>query len=59
MSWTRVGSLYGIDGITNSQIYLDILDSQLLDTIERQDLDEAQVIFQHENDPKHRYGLVQ
>ena len=59
MSWTHVRSLYRIDGITNSQIYLDILDSQLLDTIERQDLDEAQVIFQHENDPKHRYGLVQ
>ncbi len=59
MSWVGVGNLYRIDGIMNSQVYLDILDSQLLGTIERQDLDEAQVIFQHDNDPKHTSGLVQ
>ena len=59
MSWAGVGNLYRIDGIMNSQVYLDILDSQLLDTIGRQDLDEAQVIFQHDNDPKHTSGLVQ
>jgi transposase len=45
MSWVGVGNLYRIDGIMNSQVYLDILDSQLLGTIERQDLDEAQMIF--------------
>ena len=59
MSWAGVGNLYRIDGIMNSQVYLDILDLQLLDTIGRQDLDEAQVIFQHNNDPKHTSGLVQ
>ena len=59
MSWAGVGNLDRIDGIMNLQVYLDILDSQLLGTIERQDLDEAQVIFQHDNDPKHTSGLVQ
>lgn len=59
MTWVGVGNLYRIDGLMNSQVYLDILDSQLLDTIERQDLDEAQVIFQHDNDPKHTSCLVQ
>jgi hypothetical protein len=59
MSWAGVGNLYRIDGIMNSQVYLHILDSQLLDTIGRQDLDEAQMFFQHDNDPKHTSGLVQ
>ena len=45
MSWAGVGNLYGIDCIMNSQVYLNILDSQLLGTIERQGLDEAKVIF--------------
>ena len=48
-----------IDGIMNSQVYLDILDSQLMDTIGRQYLDEARVIFHHDNDPKHISVLVQ
>ena len=43
----------------NSQVYFDILDSQLLGTIERQGLDEAKVNFKHDNDPKHTYGLRQ
>ena len=59
MNWADVGNLYRIDGIMNSQVYLDILDSQLLDIIGRQSLHEAQVIFQHDNDPKHTSLLVQ
>jgi len=59
MSWAGVGNLHRIDGIMNSQVYLDILHSQLLGTIERQGLDEAEVIFQHDNDPKHTSGLLQ
>lgn len=35
MSLAGVGNLYRIDSIINSQVYLDILDSQLLDTIGR------------------------
>ena len=58
-SWVGVGNLYRIDGIMNSQVYLNILDLQLLDTIERQGLDEADIIFQHDNDPKHTSNLVQ
>jgi len=38
----------------NSQVYLDNLDLQLLDTIGRQSLDEAQVLFKHNNDPQHK-----
>ena len=43
----------------NSQVYLDILESQLLGTIERQGLDEAEVIFQHDNDLKYTSSLLQ
>jgi len=45
MSWAGVRKLYRIDGIMNLQVYLDILDSQLFDNIERQGLDEAKLIF--------------
>ena len=43
----------------NAEVYLDILDLQLLDTIDKQGLDEAEVIFQHDNDPKHTSVLIQ
>jgi hypothetical protein len=59
ISWVDIGNLYRIHRIMNPQVYLDLLDSQLRDTIGREDLDEAQVIFQHQNDPKHTSGLVQ
>ena len=59
MSWAGVGNLHCIDGIMNSQVYLDILDLQLLDTLERQGLDEVEVIFQHDNDPKYTSSLLQ
>ena len=39
MSWAGVGNLYRIACIMNSQVNLDILDLQLLGTIERQGLD--------------------
>ena len=45
MSWAGVGNLYRIDGNMNAEVYLDILDSQLLDIIDKQGLDEAEVIF--------------
>ena len=59
MSWVGVGNLHRIDGIMNSQVYLDILDLQMLGTIERQGLDEAEIIFQHDNDLKHTSSLLQ
>ena len=45
MSWAGVGNLYHIDGNMNAEVYLDILDLQLLDTIDKQGLDEAEVIY--------------
>ena len=59
MSWAGIENLHHIDCIINSQVYLDILDSQLLGIIERQGLDEAEVIFQHDNDLKHTSSLLQ
>ena len=59
MSWVGVGNFYCIDGNMNAEVYLDILNSQLLDTIDKQGLDEAEVIFQYDNDPKHTSALVQ
>ena len=59
MSWAGVRNLYCIDCIMNSQVNLVILDLQLLGTIERQGLDKEKVIFQHDNNPKHTFGLLQ
>ena len=59
MSWASVENLYRDDCIMNSQVNLDILDLQLLGTIERQRLDEEKVIFRHDNNPKHTFGLLQ
>ncbi|MCV6009278.1 transposase, partial [Enterococcus faecalis] len=37
----------------NAQLYCDILEENLLTTIEKLDLDRENLIFQQDNDPKH------
>ncbi|KAG1444520.1 hypothetical protein G6F46_012264 [Rhizopus delemar] len=42
------------DGTMNSEVYQEILDTSLKDTMEYYDLNWETSVFQHDNDPKHR-----
>lgn len=48
-----IGNLVRIEGILNARLYIDILKNDLLGTLDRYALDKANVVFQHDNDPKH------
>jgi transposase len=47
------GSMAKIDGGLDAELYCKILDEDLLDTISNYGLDKSEIIFQHDNDPKH------
>ena len=49
-----VGGFCRIDGNMDSSLYCEILQGELKDTITMHDLDPETVIFQHDNDPKHK-----
>jgi hypothetical protein len=42
-----------VDGGMDSELYCKILDEDLLDTINDYGLDKSEIIFQHDNNPKH------
>jgi transposase len=48
-----VGFACKIDNIMDQHLYKEILEDDLLETINYYDLDSTKVIFQHDNDPKH------
>lgn len=48
-----VGNLCKIDGRMDGELYRQILTEDLLETISDYDLNREEVIFQHDNDPKH------
>lgn len=48
-----------IDGTMDQVLYKNILEDELLHTIEYYGMDAKQVIFQHDNDPKHKAKSVQ
>lgn len=53
MTAKGVGFACRIDGNMDAEIYVDILDNYLLQTIEYYKLDTNNIIFQQDNDPKH------
>jgi transposase len=53
-----VGYLTKIDGNMNGQLYLHILQDELLQTINWYHLDKNGIVFQHDNDPKHKAKIV-
>lgn len=53
-----VGSIRKIDGIMNKEVYLDILNNELLDTLDNMPYRIEDVTFQQDNDPKHTAKVV-
>lgn len=53
ITYQGVGIACKIDDILDGELYSEILQHELLDTIEYYDIDSADVIFQQDNDPKH------
>ncbi len=53
MTWEGVGYAAKIDGRMDSDLYLQILKDDLLNTLEYHGLNPSNIIFQQDNDPKH------
>ena len=53
------GFMCKLEGIMDKEVYKGILEDELLFTIHHYDMDASKVIFQHDNDPKHKAKSVQ
>ena len=53
MTWEGVGYATKIDGRMDSDLYLQILKDELLNSLEHYGLNPPDIIFQQDNDPKH------
>ena len=53
MTWEGVGYVAKIDGRMDSDLYLQILKDDLLNTLEYHGLNLSDIIFQQDNDSKH------
>ena len=58
MTWHGVGKLCTIKGTMNAELYCEIPSKELQETYEILDLNQDEIIFQHDNDPKHTSKLV-
>ena len=54
MTSQGMGGFCRIEGNMDADLYCDIMRGELMDTISNHDLDPADVVFQHDNDPKHK-----
>jgi transposase len=54
-----VGYLTRIDGGLDSELYCQILQDEFLETLEYYDLSSDEIIFMHDNDPKHTAKVTQ
>ena len=52
------GYLCKIDGNMDQTLYKEIIEGELQQTIDWYHLDEARIIFQHDNDPKHTANSI-
>ena len=53
-----IGNFCKIEGTMDAKLYTEILDDELLNTIDLDDMDKSQVVFQQDNDPKHPSRLA-
>jgi hypothetical protein len=58
-TWEGVGFVTKIDTTMDQHLYLDILKEDLWMSIREKGFDPAQMVFQQDNDPKHKSRLVQ
>ncbi len=58
MTWEGVGLCCKIDTTMDAELYSKILKEELMNTIHYYNLDQSEVIFQHDNDPKHTSHLA-
>jgi hypothetical protein len=54
-----IGNLCRIEGGLDRELYRQILDEDLLGTLSYYKINSDQIIFQHDNDPKHTAKLIQ
>ena len=59
MAAKGVGYLVKIEGKMNSEFYCSILEKQLINFLHWYNMNPQQVIFQHDNDPKHTARRIQ
>ena len=53
LGWESVGRLAEVEGKMNAEQYVDILENNLLPSMEESGISLEDVIFQQDNDPKH------
>ena len=58
MTTFEPGAWYKIEGVMDRYVYKLILEIFLLSTIQHYNLDPSNMIFQHDNDPKHTSKMV-
>lgn len=59
MSWHGPGYITMIDETMDSQLYISILQEELKMSIEEWNITKEELVFQHDNDPKHTAKITQ
>jgi len=54
MMWEGVGNLVKIDGKMDTDLYMQIMEDDLLGSLDWYDISPREIIFQQDNDPKHK-----